>query len=88
MPASAAPDIRAYLEIRTASPASWSPDGRRLLISSDLPGTFQVHRLDLIGTDLPAEVTSLARITDFVEPARAGYLPADAAGEQPVPSWE
>jgi hypothetical protein len=40
-------DVRAYLEIRTAGPTGWSPDGRRLLVSSDLPGTAQVHRLDL-----------------------------------------
>ena len=32
-------DIRDYLEIRTAAPANFSPDGRKLLISSDLPGT-------------------------------------------------
>ena len=51
----AAPDIRPYLEIRTAMPAGFSPDGTRLLISSDLPGSAQVHRLDLGGPGGPGD---------------------------------
>jgi dipeptidyl aminopeptidase/acylaminoacyl peptidase len=74
------PDIRAYLEIRTAAPSGWSPDGRRLLISSDLPGTAQVHRLDLDDQDLPVAVEDLVPITRFVEPTGAGYLPAHPTG--------
>lgn len=74
-------DITAYLQIRTASPTSWSPDGRHLLISSDLPGTHQVHRLDLGDVEvLPQPAASLVRVTSFVEPIGAGYLPADATG--------
>lgn len=72
-------DIRAYLEIRTASPASWAPDGSALLISSDLPGTSQVHRLDL-PAGLPVPADRLTALTDFTEPVGAGYLPADPAG--------
>ena len=72
-------DIRAYLEIRTASPASWAPDGSALLISSDLPGTSQVHRLDL-PTELPVPAERLIALTDFTEPVGAGYLPADPGG--------
>ncbi len=75
------PDITAYLEIRTASPSSWAPDDRRLLISSNLPGTVQVHRLDLdeVGT-LPQPADALVQLTDFEEPIGAGYLPVDPEG--------
>jgi hypothetical protein len=69
------PDIRPYLEIRTASPTGWSMDGRKLLISSDLPGTAQVHRLDLEGADLPVAAGDLRQLTGFIEPIGAGYLP-------------
>ncbi|MEX1176856.1 MAG: S9 family peptidase [Nitriliruptor sp.] len=74
------PDIRAYLEIRTAAPTGWSPDGRRLLVSSNLPGTAQVHRLDLGEHELPVPVESLVPLTRFEEPTGAGYLPADPHG--------
>ncbi|MFA9432197.1 alpha/beta fold hydrolase [Egicoccus sp. AB-alg2] len=74
------PDIRAYLEIRTAAPSGWSPDARSLLVSSDLPGSAQVHRLDVDGTALPVEAASLIPITRFEEPIGAGYLPADPTG--------
>ena len=83
----APPDIRAYLEIRTSSPASWSPDGRKLLVSSDLSGTSQVHRLDLDPQpSLPVPATQLIPLTRFEEPIGAGYLPsgrqaADASGD-------
>jgi dipeptidyl aminopeptidase/acylaminoacyl peptidase len=75
-------DIRTYLEIRTAGPSGWSPDASKLLVSSDLPGTAQVHRLDL-GQDLqlPVQVGALRRLTAFDEPIGAGYLPADPTGE-------
>ena len=76
-----APDIRPYLEIRTASPSSWAPDGSALLISSDLPGTSQVHRLDL-PADLPVPAERLTPLTRFEEPVGAGYLPADPGGGQ------
>jgi Tol biopolymer transport system component len=78
---SSTPDIRPYLEIRTASPSGWSPDGRRLLVSSDLPGTAQVHRLDLDGADLPVPADALRQLTDFTEPIGAGFLPADPTGQ-------
>lgn len=74
-------DIRPYLEIRTAGPSSWSPDGSKLLISSDLPGTAQVHRLDFEGAALPVEPASLRQLTAFTEPTGAGYLPTDPYGE-------
>jgi dipeptidyl aminopeptidase/acylaminoacyl peptidase len=77
-------DIRAYLEIRTAGPAGWSPDGRSLLVSSNLPGTAQVHRLDLEGRTLPVAAADLVPITRFDEPIGAGYLPADPTGQDRV----
>ena len=73
-------DVRAYLEIRTAAPSSWSPDGSKLVISSDLPGTAQVHRLDLPGVALPLPAERLVQLTDFEEPIGAGYLPAAPNG--------
>ncbi len=74
-------DIRHYLEIRTAAPTSWAPDGTRLLISSDLPGTHQVHRLDLDKDGgLPRPVEMLTPLTAFEEPIGAGYLPNDPEG--------
>ena len=75
------PDIRPYLEIRTAGPSGWSPDATKLLVSSDLPGSAQVHRLDLAaGGRLPVRAEELVRVTDFPEPIGAGYLPADPEG--------
>ena len=80
-PPPAPADVRAYLEIRTAAPSSWSPDGRALLVSSDLPGTAQVHRLDLAGDPvLPVPAAELTPVTRFPEPIGAGYLPVDPAG--------
>lgn len=79
--AGSAPDIRPYLEIRTASPSGWAPDGSRLLVSSDLPGSAQVHRLDLDAAPaLPVRAEDLAVVTRFPEPIGAGYLPADPTG--------
>lgn len=78
-------DIRAYLEIRAASPSSWSPDGSKLLIQSDLSGTSQVHRLDLAAAALPVAAEDLVPLTRFTEPIGAGYLPAvpgDAVGDR------
>jgi hypothetical protein len=80
-----APDIRAYLEIRTASPSSWAPDGSALLVSSNLPGTSQVHRLDLADAE-PVPAERLTPLTDFEEPVGAGYLPADPAVRRRAPA--
>ena len=77
----AAADVRAYLQIRTSSPTSWSPDATKLLLSSDLPGTAQVHRLDLADDQhLPVAAEQLVPVTRFEEPIGAGYLPADPGG--------
>lgn len=69
-------DIRAYLEIRSASPSGFNRAGARLLISSNLTGTAQVHRLDLADADAgPVDVADLTQITGHTEPVGAGYLP-------------
>lgn len=64
-PASA---VRDYLEIRTAGPASCSPDSATLLVSSDLPGTAQLYRMPAAGGDLQ-------QVTDDPEPVGGGFLP-------------
>jgi dipeptidyl aminopeptidase/acylaminoacyl peptidase len=73
-----ADDVRAYLEIRTAGPSGFSPDGDRLLVSSDLSGTAQLYRLDApadVATPVPAD--RLTRLTDLPEPVGGGYLPTE-----------
>lgn len=65
------PDVRAYLEIRTATSAGFDPTGRHLLVRSDLSGTGQLYRLDLEeldggGTALPVE--RLVPLTSGDEP--------------------
>jgi dipeptidyl aminopeptidase/acylaminoacyl peptidase len=71
-----APDIRAYLHIRTAGPSGFNRDGRRLLISSNLPGTTQVHRLDVARLrDGPVAAADLLAVTAHSEPVGAAYLP-------------
>lgn len=79
----APPDVRPYLEVRTASPGSFSPDGRRLLVSSDIAGSAQVHRLDLDRAELPVPVEQLTVVTRFPEPIGAGYLPTGPDPDDP-----
>lgn len=64
------PEIRPYLEIRTAGVGSFSPDGSKWIVSSNLPGTAQVFRQEAPGGEL-------TQLTDFDEPAGAGYLPTE-----------
>lgn len=75
--------IRPYLETRTAAPSGWSPDDRRVLISSDLPGTHQVHWLDINTVDVPVRAKELVRITDLLEPTYAA--PTSGRRRAPVP---
>jgi dipeptidyl aminopeptidase/acylaminoacyl peptidase len=86
-----APDIRAYLQIRTAGPSGFNRDGSKLLISSNLPGTFQVHRLDIDRlSGGPVEAADLVQVTTHSEPVGASYLPdadrlllvTDAGGDE------
>lgn len=84
-------DIRPYLKIRTTSPSGFNRTGDRLLVSSNLPGTAQVHRLDLHDTAaLPVDAAVLTQVTGHSEPVGGGYLPdadrlllvTDAGGDE------
>lgn len=84
-------DIRPYLRIRTATPSGFNRDGTRLLVSSNLPGTAQVHRLDLTSiADGPVDTRDLVQVTAHSEPVGGGYLPdadrlllvTDAGGDE------
>jgi dipeptidyl aminopeptidase/acylaminoacyl peptidase len=62
-------DLRALLEMRQASPLSFSDDGSMLLVGSDLPGTRQLYVV-------PARGGELRPLTQFDEPV-GGQLLAD-----------
>lgn len=62
------PDLRAFLEARTASPVGFSGDGRHVYVTSNLPGTMQLYRVPVEGGDLE-------RLTDFAEPVGAVPIP-------------
>ena len=61
-------NLRALLEMRQASPLSFSEDGSLLLVSSDLPGTRQLFTVPTRGGEfLP--------LTQFDEPVGGQFLP-------------
>ena len=62
------PDIRDYLQIRTAIPCNFSPDGETLLVRSDLSGTHQLYRAS-------PPSGALGQVTGFAEPVTGAYLP-------------
>ena len=64
----AGPDLRAYLEIRSAAPSNFSADGSKLLVGSNLGGTSQLYVVDRTGGPL-------RQVTDFDEPVGGSYLP-------------
>src|SRR5207253_2635782 len=61
-------DLRALLEMRQARPLSFSPDGERLLVASNMPGTQQLYVL-------PARGGALEQLTSFQEPVTGQFLP-------------
>jgi dipeptidyl aminopeptidase/acylaminoacyl peptidase len=61
-------DLRALLEMRQASPLSFSDDGERLLVHSDVPGTRQLYVVPSRGGDLRP-------LTHFDEPVSGQLLP-------------
>ena len=84
-------DIRPYLQIRTTTPSGFNRAGDRLLMSSNLSGTAQVHRLDVgSARTLPVPAADLRQITGHSEPVGGGYLPdadrlllvTDAGGDE------
>jgi dipeptidyl aminopeptidase/acylaminoacyl peptidase len=61
-------ELRALLEMRQAVPLSFSPDGERLLVASNIPGTHQLYELPVGGGEL-------RQLTDLAEPVAGQYLP-------------
>jgi dipeptidyl aminopeptidase/acylaminoacyl peptidase len=57
-------DLRALLEMRQAVPLSWSPDGRWLLVRSNIPGTHQLYI-----------APGMRRLTSYDEPVLGQFLP-------------
>lgn len=68
MPTKPAPDLRDFLEARTASPAGFSGDGRHVYLSSNLPGTAQLYRT-------PVDGGELEQLTDLSEPVGVVPIP-------------
>ena len=54
--------------MRQAVPLSFSPDGTRLLVGSNLESTQQLYAL-------PARGGALERLTHFAEPVSGAFLP-------------
>jgi dipeptidyl aminopeptidase/acylaminoacyl peptidase len=63
------PTLAQFLEMRTALPTSFSPDGERLLVQSNLTGTMQLYGVPRAGGELE-------QLTDFTDPVSGAYLPA------------
>src|SRR5436190_6333889 len=63
-----APDIRPFLEVRSAIPSNFSRDATKVLIQSNLSGTAQLYTV-------PREGGPLTRITSFDDPVSGTYLP-------------
>jgi dipeptidyl aminopeptidase/acylaminoacyl peptidase len=61
-------DLRALLEMRQASPLSFSQDGEQLLVDSNVPGTRQLYLVSSRGGDLRP-------LTHFDEPVSGQLLP-------------
>jgi dipeptidyl aminopeptidase/acylaminoacyl peptidase len=61
-------DLRSLLEMRQAVPLSFSDDGSRLLVASNIPGTHQLYAL-------PARGGELEQLTDSAEPVSGLFLP-------------
>ena len=55
--------LRHLLEMRQAVPLSWSPDGERLLVLSNVPGTHQLY-----------EWPGMTQLTDYDEPVSGQFL--------------
>jgi dipeptidyl aminopeptidase/acylaminoacyl peptidase len=56
--------LRSLLEMRQAVPVSWSPDGTRLLVRSDLPGTQQLFVWP-----------GMEQLTSYDDPVAGSFLP-------------
>ncbi|HEY3541792.1 MAG TPA: S9 family peptidase [Gaiellaceae bacterium] len=56
--------LRSLLEMRQAVPLSWSPDGARLLVASNIPGTHQLYVWP-----------GMQQLTSYDEPVSGRFLP-------------
>jgi len=56
--------LRSLLGMRQAVPLSWSPDGKTLLVASNIPGTHQLYTLP-----------GMAQVTSYGEPVTGQFLP-------------
>ncbi len=75
------PDIRAYLQTRTASPCGFSPDSQTILVNSDVPGSAQLFGLDAVAVrEGGVPVEKLTQLTALPEPVGGGYLPVPVDG--------
>ena len=72
--------LRSYLEIRSASPTSFSSDGRRVLVSSNLTGTDQLYRVAVDGGTLESLTAEPERVFGTYLPARDDVLVSTDAG--------
>jgi dipeptidyl aminopeptidase/acylaminoacyl peptidase len=63
------PQLPDYLEIRSAFPTSLSPDASKVLVLSNLTGTYQAYRVSRTSGPLEA-------VTELDEPVNGWYLPA------------
>src|SRR5262249_30829951 len=61
-------DLRALLEMRRAVRLSSSPDGERLLVAPNVPGTDQLFVVPVGGGEL-------RQLTDLAEPVTGEFLP-------------
>ena len=61
--------IEDFLQIRSASFAGFSPDGSKVLVGSNLPGTVQLYRV-------PSGGGAFVQLTDHAEPSSGTYMPA------------
>src|SRR2546423_2538183 len=62
------PRFEDYLEVRSATPSNFSPDGTKVLVQSNLSGTLQLYVAAVTGGELRA-------VTNFDEPVAGAYLP-------------
>ncbi|MFQ5735114.1 MAG: alpha/beta fold hydrolase, partial [Planctomycetaceae bacterium] len=65
--------LRQYQNVRSASFAGWSPDGKGILIQTRFGNTSQLHRVD-------SPLGYRRQVTYFKEPVRGRFIPSDKRG--------
>jgi dipeptidyl aminopeptidase/acylaminoacyl peptidase len=75
-------DLRALLELRQATPLSFSPDGRELLVASNAPGTTQLFVVPVTGGE-PRQLTDYEdAVTGIFLPDGRVLVEMDAGGNE------